>query len=83
MLGSEQVYKLVGPLLYPIDTDEAKDNVGKRLEFIEREVGTAEKKIAEQNDSMNQLAKEIQILQGEMRAEAAKAAAEAAAAGSA
>jgi len=32
------VYKLVGPLLVRQDTYEAKANVGKRLEYIEKEM---------------------------------------------
>jgi len=51
----------VGPLLYPMDTPEAVENVGKRLEFIEREVAVAEKKIEEKNASAQALAKEIQV----------------------
>lgn len=33
-----KVFKLVGPILLTVDLDEAKENVGKRLEFIEAEV---------------------------------------------
>ena len=33
-----KVYKLVGPILINVDLEEAKENVGKRLEFIEAEV---------------------------------------------
>ena len=33
-----QVMKLVGPILITVDLEEARENVGKRLEFIEAEV---------------------------------------------
>ena len=36
--GEGVVYKLVGPLLVRQDTYEAKANVGKRLEFIKKEM---------------------------------------------
>ena len=36
--GSEKVYKLVGPVLLSVELDESKENVSKRLEFIEAEI---------------------------------------------
>lgn len=39
--------KLVGPILIPVELDEAKENVGKRLEFIESEVQKIEAAIGE------------------------------------
>ena len=36
--GDEKVYKLVGPVLMSVDLDESRENVGKRLEFIETEI---------------------------------------------
>ena len=32
------VYKLVGPVLMTVELQDSKDNVGKRLEFIEAEI---------------------------------------------
>ena len=32
------IYKLVGPILMTVNIDEAKENVSKRLEFIEAEI---------------------------------------------
>ena len=31
-----KIYKLVGPVLLVVDTEEARDNVQKRIEFIEK-----------------------------------------------
>ena len=33
-----KIYKLVGPVLLKVDSDEAKENVQKRIEFIEKEL---------------------------------------------
>lgn len=37
-----QVYKLTGGVLLPVEQDEAKNNVQKRLEFIEGEIKRCE-----------------------------------------
>jgi prefoldin beta subunit len=42
-----KVYKLVGPILINVDLEEAKENVGKRLEFIEAEVHKVDASIGE------------------------------------
>jgi hypothetical protein len=42
-----KVYKLVGPILINVDLEEAKENVGKRLEFIEAEVHKVDATIGE------------------------------------
>ncbi len=36
--GDEKVFKLVGPVLMSVELEESKDNVSKRLEFIETEI---------------------------------------------
>ena len=39
LLGdTDPVYKLVGPVLMKVDLDDAKENVAKRVEFIESEI---------------------------------------------
>jgi len=39
LLSSDsKVYKLVGPVLLNVDADEAKDNIAKRIQFIEKEL---------------------------------------------
>ena len=39
------VYKLVGPVLLNVEMNEAKHNVGKRLEYIEGEISKVEASI--------------------------------------
>ena len=46
-----KIYKLVGPVLLKVDSDEAKENVQKRIEFIEKEL----KKIEELTGTMRVL----------------------------
>ncbi|KDQ49602.1 hypothetical protein JAAARDRAFT_143204 [Jaapia argillacea MUCL 33604] len=41
------VYKLVGPVLVKEEQDEAKSNVGKRLEFIKSEIKRVEGQLKE------------------------------------
>jgi prefoldin beta subunit len=43
------VYKLVGPVLISVDLQEAKENVNKRLQFIEGEVSKVEGSIGDVN----------------------------------
>ena len=38
LADGSKVYKMIGPALIPQDINEAKGNVTKRLEFIEKEV---------------------------------------------
>lgn len=40
------VYKLVGPVLITVDIHEAKENVSKRLQFIEGEISKIEAAIS-------------------------------------
>ena len=40
-----KVYKLVGPVLMSVELEEAKENISKRLLFIESEVTKVEKEI--------------------------------------
>ncbi|WFD36896.1 Prefoldin subunit 6 [Malassezia cuniculi] len=50
-----QVYKRLGPVLLPQDATDAKDNVTKRLEFIEKELERVEgqlKLLSEKRDSL-------------------------------
>ena len=41
---------MVGPILLTVDLDEAKENVGKRLEFIEAEVHKVDASIGKSHD---------------------------------
>ena len=42
----DNVFKLVGPVLMTIDLEEAKENVAKRVEFIETEISKLDAAIA-------------------------------------
>ena len=69
-----KVYKLVGPLLVRVEHEEAKQNVKKRLEFIEGEVKKIEGLIDAKQSELNEKGKSIQETQQRMQAEAAEAA---------
>ncbi|EIE25073.1 hypothetical protein COCSUDRAFT_61316 [Coccomyxa subellipsoidea C-169] len=70
-LGSDQgnVYKLIGPALIKQDPVEARSNVGKRLEFINGELGrldsrlkALEKQEAERQQKVIGIQQEVQRL---------------------
>ena len=69
-----KVYKLVGPLLVRVDHEEAKQNVKKRLDFIEGEVKKIEGLIDVKQGELNEKGKSIQEVQMRMQSEAAEAA---------
>eukprot|EP01035_Chromulina_nebulosa_P021729 gene21729-28122_t len=68
------VFKLVGPVLMNVDLHDAKENVNKRLEFIDGEISKVEKAIAEKQKDAETLGDEIAEEQQKMQAEAAQAA---------
>mmetsp|Transcript_17326 Transcript_17326/g.18067 ORF Transcript_17326/g.18067 Transcript_17326/m.18067 type:complete len:128 (+) Transcript_17326:19-402(+) len=72
----EQVYKLVGPVLMKVDLEESKENVGKRLQFIEGEITKIDQQIAEKQGSQTTLGEEIAQLQKQMQQQAVLAARE-------
>lgn len=45
MNEDSKVYKLVGPVLMSVELEEAKENITKRLQFIESEVTKVERAI--------------------------------------
>lgn len=77
--GDYPVYKLVGPVLMAVDLEEAKENVAKRVEFIETEIKKLDAAIAVKQGDQATLGEEISKLQSEMQKEAAEAAQAAAA----
>ena len=80
LLGEgDPVYKLVGPVLMAVDLEEAKENVAKRVEFIETEIKKLDAAIAVKQGDQATLGEEISKLQSEMQKEAAEAAQAAAA----
>jgi prefoldin beta subunit len=80
LMGEEDpVYKLVGPVLMAVDLEEAKENVAKRVEFIETEIKKLDAAIAVKQGDQATLGEEISKMQAEMQKEAAEAAQAAAA----
>lgn len=73
------VYKLVGPVLMNVDLAEAKENVAKRVEFIETEIKKLDAAIAIKQGDQTSLGEEISKMQMEMQKDAAEAAQAAAA----
>ncbi|WWD16833.1 hypothetical protein CI109_101265 [Kwoniella shandongensis] len=57
------VYKLVGPSLVPQDSNEAKVNVEKRLEFIKSEIKRVEAQLKEGEEKAAKKKNEIIALQ--------------------
>jgi prefoldin beta subunit len=70
----DNVFKLVGPVLMTIDLEEAKENVAKRVEFIETEISKLDAAIATKQGDQTTLGEEISKLQTEMQKSAAEAA---------
>ena len=69
-----RVMKLVGPVLMSVELEEAKENVAKRLEFIEGEVQKLDASMEQKEKEAAKLGDEIAALQQKMQAEAATAA---------
>jgi prefoldin beta subunit len=47
LVPESKVFKLVGPVLLSVDLEDAKQNVQKRIEFIEKELKKVEEVIGE------------------------------------
>uniref|UniRef100_A0AAV1TEV1 Prefoldin subunit 6 n=1 Tax=Peronospora matthiolae TaxID=2874970 RepID=A0AAV1TEV1_9STRA len=69
-----KVFKLVGPVLLKQDVDEAKTNVTKRLEFINKELSKVSTKIEATEKEAVGIRTTISSLQMEMQKQAAEAA---------
>ena len=50
-----KIYKLTGNVLLPVEQEEARGNVVKRLEFINREIERCEKNIKEKQEEINKV----------------------------
>lgn len=68
------VFKLVGPVLMRQDLDDAKENVNKRLEFIEGEIKKVDDSIEAATRKQGELGDQIARIQQRMQADAAAAA---------
>lgn len=64
----------MGPVLLPVDFEEAKENVSKRLEFIENEIKKVETLIETKQNELHEKGVSIQQMQQKMQQEAAMAA---------
>ncbi|SMN19876.1 similar to Saccharomyces cerevisiae YLR200W YKE2 Subunit of the heterohexameric Gim/prefoldin protein complex involved in the folding of alpha-tubulin, beta-tubulin, and actin [Maudiozyma saulgeensis] len=49
------IYKLTGNVLLPVEQDEARGNVNKRLEFINNEIDRCEKNIKDKQGELDKL----------------------------
>eukprot|EP00620_Florenciella_sp_RCC1587_P011438 CAMPEP_0182573126 /NCGR_PEP_ID=MMETSP1324-20130603/18294_1 /TAXON_ID=236786 /ORGANISM="Florenciella sp., Strain RCC1587" /LENGTH=146 /DNA_ID=CAMNT_0024788173 /DNA_START=19 /DNA_END=459 /DNA_ORIENTATION=+ len=65
------VYKLIGPVLMRQDTDEAKQNVDKRLEFIRDEIMNCDRKVEDNKGKMQTVGEAVMKMQQELQASAA------------
>ena len=54
-----KIYKLTGNVLLPVEQEEARGNVTKRLEFINREIERCEKNIKEKQEKINKVRGEL------------------------
>lgn len=69
ILGPEnKVYKLYGPVLVKQDLEESRQNVGKRMEYIKKELKrnndtleTIEKKQEKQRETLHKLQQQYQV----------------------
>jgi prefoldin beta subunit len=62
--GSSNVYKMVGPVLIKNSLDDAKETVGKRIEFITAERKRLEAKAQELENQGNAISVKVQQMQG-------------------
>lgn len=53
--SSGQIYKLTGPVLMPVETDEAESHVDKRLNFITEEITSVDALIEKASKQMDAL----------------------------
>uniref|UniRef100_A0A7S2Y415 Prefoldin subunit 6 n=1 Tax=Fibrocapsa japonica TaxID=94617 RepID=A0A7S2Y415_9STRA len=68
------VYKMIGPVLMKQDLDEARDNVAKRLDLIQREMKRIEGTLEGKQKQQAELGEKIMKMQQAMQARAVEAA---------
>ena len=66
------VYKLVGPVLFKQEMDDVKENVVKRLEFINGEIEKVDAQVKAKQEEQEKLGEAIMKKQSDMRAKAAE-----------
>lgn len=67
------IFKLLGPVLIPQGLDDSRQTVRKRLEFIRSEKERLQKKIKQQEDAGEELAKKIGSMQAGLQRTTAEA----------
>ena len=72
LMNSEgaNVFKLIGPVLVPVEFEDAKQNVAKRLEFIEGEIKKIEAATDAKQEMLTTMGRSIQEVQQKMAADA-------------
>ncbi|CCC70356.1 hypothetical protein NCAS_0E02860 [Naumovozyma castellii] len=64
LVDETKVYKLTGNVLLPVEQDEARSNVEKRLEFIQSEITKCEKNIKQKQEELEKVRAEIIKMRG-------------------
>lgn len=70
LTSGDKVYKLVGPVLLRQETEEAKTNVAKRIEFIQNELTKVSQLVADKEQETVSCRQGIASMQSEMQAKA-------------
>lgn len=66
------VYKLVGPVLFNQDLGDVKENVNKRLEFIQTEIDKVDAQFKAKSEEQQKIGEVIMAKQNDMRQKAAE-----------
>ena len=64
--GESKVFKLIGPALIRQDTNDAKQNVNKRIEYITGELKRHDETLADLDKKTDELKEELQNIQEQL-----------------
>ena len=67
MNDESKIYKMVGPVLVLQEYSAAKDNVAKRLEYIEKDVKRVDASVTAKEEALRALEKKIMGMQRAIR----------------
>ena len=70
MNDESKIYKMVGPVLVLQEYSAAKDNVAKRLEYIEKDVKRVDASVSAKEEALRALEKKIMGMQRAIQGEA-------------
>ena len=70
--AGDNVYKLVGPVLFKQDLGDVKENVNKRLEFIQTEIDKVDAQFKAKTEEQQKIGEVIMAKQNDMRQKAAE-----------